>query len=525
MATSNISYYINYSDRSNPPFVIAPLGTNAHQAVPVPLSLTFTGYRNPVYGEALWTNFLHLLERFASSTAPPNPVLGQIWFDKQMLTHPGGLGTLKVCTDPVGPVWYNVSNRVVISTTQPSIDVTDRVLWFNPANSGLFYWDPSSTVSSIPGNPTTWRRSTDTGSVALASAPQILKWINVLFIRYASIDEYNTIVGKFPAELGLNIPTAVNQPPTDAEWLALRNYFIALGNANSVDTTPLVGWVVNNFVAYTTDRFGIALLGQYYDALDTVTTNIFAALTHGTTVPSPQFTLNPSSGIPPLTVTVVDTSANAPTSWSWSFGDGATAATSTAQHTYTTQGVFTVRLIASNIAGTASATKTVNVAIPVVTPVASFTRQPGTGSTPLLVTFVDTSVNAPTSWLWTFGDGGTSTDQHPAHTYATIGTFNATLVATNSAGSSLPAATVINAVIPRPVASFTYTQTDPLTIAFTDTSSNSPIIWAWDFGDQVFATTQDAVHQYDAAGTYSVTLQARNTTGISDRITINVVVV
>jgi PKD repeat protein len=57
---------------------------------------------------------------------------------------------------------------------------------------------------------------------------------------------------------------------------------------------------------------------------------------------------------------------------------------------------------------------------------------------PLTVQFNDSSLNSPTSWSWTFGDGNptNSTQQNPLHTYAPAGTYNVTLTATNTAGSA-----------------------------------------------------------------------------------------
>jgi len=52
------------------------------------------------------------------------------------------------------------------------------------------------------------------------------------------------------------------------------------------------------------------------------------------------------------------------------------------------------------------------------------------------ITFTDQSTNSPTSWQWSFGDGGTSTAQNPAHTYLFNGTYTVTLQATNTHGSN-----------------------------------------------------------------------------------------
>ncbi len=53
----------------------------------------------------------------------------------------------------------------------------------------------------------------------------------------------------------------------------------------------------------------------------------------------------------------------------------------------------------------------------------------------LLVAFEDTTDGRTTSWLWTFGDGNTSTRQNPTHTYDEPGTYAVTFRATNSLGS------------------------------------------------------------------------------------------
>ncbi|MFD2785212.1 GEVED domain-containing protein [Hymenobacter rubripertinctus] len=69
------------------------------------------------------------------------------------------------------------------------------------------------------------------------------------------------------------------------------------------------------------------------------------------------------------------------------------------------------------------------------TPVADFQAAP-TQTCSGVVQFTDLSQNGPTSWLWNFGDGTTSTLRSPSHSYATAGTFTVMLTATNAVGSS-----------------------------------------------------------------------------------------
>lgn len=73
---------------------------------------------------------------------------------------------------------------------------------------------------------------------------------------------------------------------------------------------------------------------------------------------------------------------------------------------------------------------------PVPAPTASFTASTTTGVAPLSVAFTDTSTGSPTGWSWSFGDGQSSTAQNPTHVYSDAGTYNVTLTASNSGGST-----------------------------------------------------------------------------------------
>ncbi len=70
-----------------------------------------------------------------------------------------------------------------------------------------------------------------------------------------------------------------------------------------------------------------------------------------------------------------------------------------------------------------------------VAPIADFTTSTSEITEGESVQFTDQSTNEPTEWSWSFGDGGTSSEQNPSHIYATAGLYSVTLSVTNSADS------------------------------------------------------------------------------------------
>jgi PKD repeat protein len=75
-------------------------------------------------------------------------------------------------------------------------------------------------------------------------------------------------------------------------------------------------------------------------------------------------------------------------------------------------------------------------------PSAAFTLSPTSPAANQTVQFSDASTGNPTSWSWTFGDGGASTAQHPSHIYLSAGSYNVTLIASNASGSNSASHTV-----------------------------------------------------------------------------------
>jgi gliding motility-associated-like protein len=244
---------------------------------------------------------------------------------------------------------------------------------------------------------------------------------------------------------------------------------------------------------------------------------------------TPKFKLlpTPAKGCNPVTATFISTTTGAPGNFKWSFGDGTTiagAGSDTVVHLYNTSGLFTIKLFVTDAFGCVdSLVKKDSVLVYDITPDFYVKRQTGCDS--LLVTFRDTSkVNpAATGWLWDFGDGKTSIQQHPPHYYTTPGTYNVTLKVTNTDGScSVTKNSIV--VFKVPTAAFisnTQLTCPGTTISFTDQSTNANK-YSWDFGNPASgvnntSTLKNPTHLYSTNGLYTVKLIATDSiTGCSN---------
>ncbi len=221
---------------------------------------------------------------------------------------------------------------------------------------------------------------------------------------------------------------------------------------------------------------------------------------------------NPTSGfsstLNALMANFSNTSTGA-TSYSWDFGDGNTSTEANPMHTYATGGGYTVTLIATNDCGSTTFIDNISFAN---LPVAAFDSDITSGCGPLEIQFNDNSTNA-TDWNWSFPGGtpATSNVENPIVTYDTPGTYNVTLVASNSSGSNTSSQTAYIEVLNNANPSFTST-TNALVAMFTNTSTYATS-YLWDFGDGNTSMGTDPNHIYAADGTYTVTLTATNSCG------------
>ena len=186
--------------------------------------------------------------------------------------------------------------------------------------------------------------------------------------------------------------------PTIADIVTANGDYLQFGKSTSVNNGVVSFWNLSENSGTRYDSVGSNHLNQINTVLDFSYTN------------------HVGRGNP---TTFTDATSPAASSWLWDFGDN--TATSTDQnptHTYEWIGTFTVTL-------TINGSHSVSHNIVVEEPIPSFTDNSPVYRG-LTMTFADTSTGA-VSWFWDFGDGNTSTEQNPTHTYAAAGTYTVTL--------------------------------------------------------------------------------------------------
>lgn len=153
---------------------------------------------------------------------------------------------------------------------------------------------------------------------------------------------------------------------------------------------------------------------------------------------------------------------------------------------------------------------------------------PYSGATGSPISFSSTGSTDPdgtiASYSWVFGDGGTSTSQNPTHTYASSGSFTATLTVTdNSGGQATDQATVTvtggGGGNQPPVANAggPYSGTPGTPVSFSSAGSSDPdgsiASYSWTFGDGGSSTSQNPTHTYAAAGSFTAGLTVTDNLG------------
>ncbi len=154
---------------------------------------------------------------------------------------------------------------------------------------------------------------------------------------------------------------------------------------------------------------------------------------------------------------------------------------------------------------------------------------PASGTEDLDVQFYSTVYNltGDIDYDWDFGDGGSSSDEDPAHTYTTPDIYTATLTVTDSEDITLSdsVVVVVNEEVGDPTATFYANRTSgyaPLSVQFTSTWENltEPVAYAWNFKDGGTSTVQNPEHTFNEPDTYNVILTITDSSGFEDSLSL-----
>jgi PKD repeat protein len=204
----------------------------------------------------------------------------------------------------------------------------------------------------------------------------------------------------------------------------------------------------------------------------------------------------------------------------WNFGDGNTSTSKDATHNYAASGTYNVILTAKSEGG---CTDTASMQVVIAIPSSSFTNTSATCSNKI-ISFSNTSIPAPVSCTWYFGDGTSSTELNPEKVYTQTGTYTVKLVnifSSKCSDSVTKTITIVSGPAPSFTANDTFRCAAPFTVNFSNTTSGNAVQYTWDFGDGATSHTANATHTYTNQGSYTVTLTAIGPNGCENNITKN----
>ncbi len=170
--------------------------------------------------------------------------------------------------------------------------------------------------------------------------------------------------------------------------------------------------------------------------------------------PAAQFVALVTSGSAPLAVQFVDQSTGDMTSWTWHFGDGFISGARYPKHDYESAGLYTVDLTVVGASGSDISARANYIAVYLT---AQFDADPKSGVAPLTVAFANQSTGIILSSAWNFGDGGSSSQINPTHTYTIPGVYTVMLTVNSPGGSDSETKVNYITVAPPPITTTAWT--------------------------------------------------------------------
>ena len=196
--------------------------------------------------------------------------------------------------------------------------------------------------------------------------------------------------------------------------------------------------------------------------------------------------------------------------YDWQFGDGTGSGEFNPVHTYAQQGVYDVCLTVSSADSSCYNTLCMPVMVGGDVPPACVAMFDFVIAGDLTVDFLNLSEGGSFLSVWEFGDGQSSTEINPSHTYASTGNYEVSLTIIDSlmGCASTASAMVILGDSSSCVADFSYDidPNTPLQVAFMEQSIGNANMFIWDFGDNTIAYEPNPVHTYTQQGVYNVCL-------------------
>ncbi|MDI1354675.1 MAG: PKD domain-containing protein [bacterium] len=253
--------------------------------------------------------------------------------------------------------------------------------------------------------------------------------------------------------------------------------------------------------------------------------------------PTANFIPTPTLGCPPLAVSFSNTTINGNSSL-WKYETAGSATSSVTNPTYNFSNTtlnfvnYTVTLISTTGIGCADSIKKVISVRP--KPVANFTSNVNAGCSPFLATFTNTSLGGFT-YSWTLGDGSTSIQQNPTHTYTNNSLFQQTVTVTMQVTNSVSCTDLISKsliIYAKPNVTFTMLPSSgchPLLVTFPAVPGVASYTWTHGDGSpQLITINAPHTHTFLNTGlsniSFTVSLIAGNVSGCIDSAKAAVVV-
>ena len=211
--------------------------------------------------------------------------------------------------------------------------------------------------------------------------------------------------------------------------------------------------------------------------------------------------------------------------WRWGFGPGDSVINSTnavVSRVYNIAGTYTVTLEVENSEGCKSVVVPKQFIVSAL-PVPDF-NMPGvclpTGNAQFtnLSTISGGTVNSMT-YVWNFGDGGSSANQNPVHVYTSAGPFTVKLTATSASGCIKDSSKTFTNIYAQPKAGFKFTPAiacagDSLIFSDTTKTPNSTVNqWYWSFSDGTSSNIKSPVKKFPGLDTVVVKLSIQTSAG------------